>query len=163
MLQLLFIFRILRSWKYVFHFAPFRPKSYVLMRLWCLEVSNLVRNWNKVKNFIFVRSKLELCKLEIPIFIYKLMCWSSLIDFFISVLWIYSCNELKGRQKYYFSKVNISNSQIEILVSFSRSTNVNVNMSFPNSNFNENLLLMCLACHFDVIESWIVIAGQRDT
>ena len=39
------------------------------------------------------------------------------------------------KQKYYFSKFIISNSQIETLVSFSRSTNVNVNMSFPNSNF----------------------------
>jgi hypothetical protein len=41
-------------------------------------------------------------------------------------------------QKYYFSTFIISNSQIEILVSFSRSTNVNVNMSFPNSNFEGN-------------------------
>ena len=36
----------------------------------------------------------------------------------------------------------ISNSKIEILVSFSRSTNVNVNLSFPNSKFEENLVLM---------------------
>ena len=45
----------------------------------------------------------------------------------------------KGRQKYYFRTFIISNSQIEILVSFSRSTNVNVNMSFRNSNFEENV------------------------
>ena len=46
-----------------------------------------------------------------------------------------SFNVLKWKQKYYFSTFIISNSQIEILVSFSRSTNVNANMSFPNSNF----------------------------
>ena len=54
MFQLTFIFRILRSWKARYHITPFRPTSYVLMRLKWLEVSNRVRNWNKVKNFIFV-------------------------------------------------------------------------------------------------------------
>ena len=44
---------------------------------------------------------------------------------------------MKRRQKYYFRTI-ISNSQLEILVSFSRSTNVNVNMSFPNRNFEGN-------------------------
>ena len=43
------------------------------------------------------------------------------------------------KAKYYFSTFIISNSKIEILVSFSRSTNVNVNMSFPNSNFEGNV------------------------
>jgi len=33
------------------------------MRLWCLVVSYYVRNRNKVKNFIFVESNLELCKI----------------------------------------------------------------------------------------------------
>ena len=42
---------------------------------------------------------------------------------------------MKWRQKYYFSTWIISNSQIEILVSFSMTTNVNANMSFSNSNF----------------------------
>jgi len=54
---------------------------------------------------------------------------------FNSVLWIYSCNELKWWQNCYFSTIVISNSQIEILVSYSRSTNVNVNMSIPYSKF----------------------------
>ena len=45
---------------------------------------------------------------------------------------------MKRRQKYYFRTFIISNSQIEILVSFSRSTNVYVNMSFANSNFEGN-------------------------
>ena len=40
--------------KHVFHITPFRPPRYVLMRLKWLEVSNRVRNWNKVKKFIFV-------------------------------------------------------------------------------------------------------------
>ena len=34
---------------HVFHFTPFRPTSYVLMILKWLEVSNRVRNWNKIK------------------------------------------------------------------------------------------------------------------
>ena len=34
--------------KHVIHITPFRPTSYVLMRLKWLEVSNRVRNWNKV-------------------------------------------------------------------------------------------------------------------
>ena len=42
---------------------------------------------------------------------------------------------MKRMQKYYFRMFIISNSQIELLVSFSRSTNVNVNCSFPNSNY----------------------------
>jgi len=54
---------------------------------------------------------------------------------FISVLWILSCNVLKWCQNYYFGTFIISNSQIEILVSYWRSTNVNVKMSFPNSKF----------------------------
>jgi len=33
-----------------------------------------------MKKFIFVGSKLELVQLEIPIFIYKKMCQSTLID-----------------------------------------------------------------------------------
>ena len=62
--------------KHLFQINPFRPTGYVLMRLRCLEVSNLLRNWNKVKNFIFVGPKHKICQLEIPIFIYKLMCQS---------------------------------------------------------------------------------------
>ena len=60
--------------KHVFHISPFRPTRYVLKSYRYLEISNRVRNWNKVTNFIFVSSKLQLCQLEITIFIYKLMC-----------------------------------------------------------------------------------------
>ena len=42
------------------------------------------------------------------------------------------------KAKIQFCSFIISNSKIEILVSFSTSTNVNVNMSFPNSNFHGN-------------------------
>jgi len=58
-----------------------------------------------------------------------------LINTFISVLWIYTCKEVKWWQIYYFSTIINPNSLIEILVSYSRSTNFNVNMSFPNSKF----------------------------
>ena len=40
--------------------------------------------------------------------------------------------------KLLLSTIIISNSQIEILVSYSMSTNVNVNMCFPNSKFEGN-------------------------
>ena len=63
-----------------FLIVPFRPRIYVLKSFRSLEVSNRVRNWNKVKNYIYVRSKFLLCQLEIPIFINILMCQSSLIN-----------------------------------------------------------------------------------
>jgi len=57
------------------------------------------------------------------------------------------------KAKYYFSTFIISNSQIEILVSFSRSTNVNQNMSFLIVILKESLVSMCLASHIGIIES----------
>jgi len=65
--------------KQVFHIVPFCSTRYVLKFFRCVEVSNRVRIWNKVKN-IYVRSKHQLCQLETPIFIYKLKCHSSLIN-----------------------------------------------------------------------------------
>ena len=67
------------------------------------------------------------------------ICVSEFINKLVSFLFcefnrVTSWNE----GKYYFSTFIISNTKIEILVSFSRSTNVNVNMPFPNSNFEEN-------------------------
>ena len=126
------------------------------MRLKWLEVSKRVRNWNKVKNFIFVESKLDLCQLEMPIFIYKLMCQSSLINLFHFCSVNLICNELKRRQKYYFRTFIFSNSQIEILVSFSRSTNVNVNMSFPNSNCEGNVCVMQVILTLSRPEKWML-------
>ena len=57
---------------------------------------------------------------------------------FICVLLTSSSSEPKLRQNYYFSTINISNSQIEILISISGSTYVNGNKRFPNSNFDGN-------------------------
>ena len=64
--------------KQLFHIAPFRSTSYVLKSLGFLEVSKRVSNWNKGKNRIFVESMLQICQLDIPVFIYKFMSQSSL-------------------------------------------------------------------------------------
>ena len=76
------IFRNLRSWKALFSHHSVLPNELCTNEIKVLEVSNSVRNWNKVKNFIFVELKLELCQLEMLICIYKLMCQSSLINLF---------------------------------------------------------------------------------
>jgi len=78
MFQLIFFFAFWGAKKHFFHIVPFRSKRYVLKSFRCLAVSNRVRNWNRVKNNIYVRSKLPLCQLEIPIIINKLMCQCSL-------------------------------------------------------------------------------------
>ena len=126
------------------------------MRLKWLEVRNRERNWNKVKNFIFVESKLELCQLKMLIFIYKLKCQSSLINLFHFFSVNLVCYELKRRQKYYFRTFIFSNSQIEILVSFSMSKDVNVNMSFPNSNFEGNLCVIQVILTISRLEKWML-------
>jgi hypothetical protein len=72
--------------KHVFNIIPYRTARYVLQSFSCLEVSNRVRNWTKVKNNFYVSSKLLLCQFEIPIFINKLMCQSSLL---ISVSFVF--------------------------------------------------------------------------
>ena len=84
-------------------------------------------------------SKLVLCQWELPEFINKLMCQSSLINSFSFLFCEFNrvANWNEGKN-YDFSTIDISSSQIETLVSYSRSTNVNVNMSFPNSNFEGN-------------------------
>jgi len=64
--------------KHVLYIAPLRSSSYVLRSFVCLEVSNRVSNWNRTKSLIFVWSILQICQLEIPLFIFKLMCQSSL-------------------------------------------------------------------------------------
>jgi len=122
--------------KHVLHISPFCTMGYVLMRLKCLDVSNRVKNWYRVKNFIFVGSKLHLCQTEIPIIMYKLMCQISLC---ISVFYVFcefnrgaSWNKSKAIIKV---RSSFQISQLEILVSYSSSTYVNINMTFPNSNF----------------------------
>jgi hypothetical protein len=76
MLQLIF-FAFRGAEKHVFHIVPFCPTRYVLKCFTCLEFNNRVRNWNEVKNNIYVRSKILLCQLEIPISINNLICLSS--------------------------------------------------------------------------------------
>ena len=80
MFQLISFFAFWGSVKHVFHIPLFRPTRYVLMSFRYLEVGNRVRNWNNIKKFIFVWSKLQLCQLEIPIYIYKIMSQSTLIN-----------------------------------------------------------------------------------
>ena len=48
----------------------FSLTCYVLKRFVCLGVSNRVSNWNKGRKIIFVCSILQICKFEIPVFIY---------------------------------------------------------------------------------------------
>ena len=78
MFQLMIIFRILISWKQLIHTSPFHSWSYILMFLGFLEVCNRVSNLNKAKNIIFVGLKIEICQLEIPIFIYNFISLNSL-------------------------------------------------------------------------------------
>jgi len=78
MFQLILFFRILRSWKERFSHWSISPHEVYTKDFRYLELSNRARNWNKVKNFILMGSKLQLCQLEIPISIYKLMCYISL-------------------------------------------------------------------------------------
>ena len=41
------------------------------------------------------------------------------------------------------------------------STNVNVNLSFRIVILKETLVLMCLASHFDILETWKLIVGHH--
>ena len=47
--QLIFDFAFWEAEKHVFNIVPFRPTGYVLKSFSSLEVSDRVRNWNKVK------------------------------------------------------------------------------------------------------------------
>jgi hypothetical protein len=66
--------------KHVFNNVSIRPTRYVQKSFRCLEVSNRVRKWNKVKNNIYLRSKFLLWRSEIPIYINKLIWRSSLLN-----------------------------------------------------------------------------------
>jgi len=55
--------------KQLFHNTPFSSTNNVLKSFGCLEVSNRVSNWKKSKNLILVGSILQICQLEIPVFI----------------------------------------------------------------------------------------------
>ena len=140
MYKLILFFRILSSWKARFSIAPFRPRGYVLLRLRCLEVSNGVRKWNKVKNS-FRGVETWIMPIGITnIYIYIQENESEIIYRLVSFLFC-EFNRVTSWNvgKNIVSTFNISKSQIEILVSFSRSTNLNENMFFPNSNFEGNV------------------------
>ena len=74
MFHLIFIFRILMSWK-----ACFSHRSIsVLKSFGCLNVSNRVSKLNKGKILIIVWSILKICHLELAVIMYKLMYECSL-------------------------------------------------------------------------------------
>ena len=140
MLQMIFFFRILRSWRARFHIATFRSTSYVLMRLRCLDDSNRVTNLRKVKknSFSWIRN------LNYANWKYQYSYKIKVLEFIIKIVSFLFCefNRVTSwfmKEKYYFRTFIISIPQIEILVSFSRLTNINANMSFPNSNFERNI------------------------
>ena len=152
------------SWaeKQVFHIVPFRPTMYVLKILKCLEVSNRVRKWNKVKNNIYVWSKFQLCQFELPIYINKLMWQSSLIN---SVSFVFcefnrvaSWNEGKTiilvRTSFKFPHRNTG---FILKINECQSKHV-----FSNIILKETLVLMFLASHFVIIEKWKLNGGYRD-
>jgi len=127
----------------------------------CLEFSNCVRNWNKVINVIFVGSKLQLCQLEIPIFIYNLMCQSSLINSFSLLFFdlnrVASWNEAKlsfyNDHHFKFPNINIG-----LIFKFYV---WQCKYVFLIVILKGTLFLMCLASHFD-FESRKLIVGHRD-
>jgi hypothetical protein len=129
-------FRILRSWK-----ARFSHRSISHHKLYTKEFQLL--GGQKSCKELKKSKKLQIRGVEtsiMPIGNTNIHIQNNVSEYinkhsFISLLWIYSCNELKWWQNYNLSSIIISNSQIEILVSYSKSTKVKVNLSFPNSKF----------------------------
>ena len=154
MFMLICFFRILRSCKVSYSHRSISPTWNVLKSFRYVKVRNRVRNWNNVKKFIFLWSKIQLCQLEILIFIYNIICPSTLIN---SVSFLFCefirVTRLNKGKTIILVRSSFQIPKIEILVSYSRSTNVNVNMSFPNSIFEGPLVLIWLESHFDIIES----------
>ena len=130
MFKLPLIFRILRSWKARFSHCSISPHELCTKEFQVLGYQKSVRNWNKVNKIHILGVETSIIPIgNTNIHIQNNVRLHKKV-IFISVLWIYSCNELKWWQIYYISTIVISNSQIQIIVSYSRSTNVNVKMSF---------------------------------
>ena len=87
------------------------------------------------------------------------MCQSPLI---MSVSLVFSEFNSVGSLNEGKTTTIISNSKIEILVSYSRSRFVKVNISFPNSNFEGNIRTYVFGKSFWHYRSWKLIVGHRD-
>ena len=148
--------------KHVFHITPFRTTSYVQMRLKWLEVTNRVRNWNNVKNFDLVESKLELCQLEMLIFIYKLKCQSSLINLLSFLFCEFNrVTSWKEGKNIILERSSSLNPQKKYWFHFQGQRMSMWTCLFLIVILKETLVLMCLASHFDIIETWKVNVGHR--
>ena len=141
MFQLIFFFRILRSWK-----SRLSHRSISHHEVWTKEVQVLgcrksCKETKQSKKIHIRRVGTSILSIGFT----NIHIQNNVSDYinkhsFISVLWNYSCNEPNRWQNYYFSTIIISNFRIEILSSYSMSTNVNVKMSFPNSKFEGNFI-----------------------
>ena len=123
MFQLIFFFRILRSWIARSSHRSISPHEVCTKEFQVLggQKSCKELKWSNKRHIREVETSI------MPIgntIIHILSNVSEHINklSFIPVLWIYSCNEQIWWQNYYFSTIIISNSQIEILVSYSRAT-----------------------------------------
>ena len=100
MFQLIFFFRILRSWKARFPHPSISPHEVCTKEFQVLGIGNLVRKWNNVKiHFLGVENSI------IPIGITNIHIQIHVSEFlnklsFFSVLWILSFGEMKWRQNY---------------------------------------------------------------
>ena len=66
---------------------------------------------------------------------------------------------MKAKLSFYYD--HHFKSHTETLVSYSRSSNVNETCLFLRLILRKTLVLMCMASHFDIIESWKLIVGHR--
>ena len=156
--QLTFVFRILRSWKARF---SYRPISLHEFRVFGGQKSSIERM--KGKNLIFVVSILQTCQLEIPLFIYKLICQNSL---WISVsygFWEFKCVTSWNKFKtIILIRSSFQICQLEILVLYQRKCMSNVNVFVPKINFDGNLITYVFFKWFWHFPSWKEIVGLCD-
>ena len=116
---------------------------------------------NKVKNNIYVRSKLQLCQLEIPIFINKLMCKRSLMNW-ISFVYC-EFNRVVGWNE--GKAIILVRSSFQIPKHWFHIQGQPMSMKtfiLLVVNLKVTLVVMCWANYFDIIECWKLIVGRRD-
>ena len=134
----LILFSHFEDLKSTFSNLSFPPTRYVVKGFRWLEFSNSLRYWNNFKSNIYVKSNIQICQLELPIIIIKLMCQRSLINAFSFVFCEFNlvANEMKSNLSFMFAHhFKFPNRNTDF---FSSSTKINVNMSFPNSSFEGN-------------------------